>query len=131
MRDVVTSSCNYFPDNACIDWRVEETDSLENDSMLIEHFRLFFAISNLNESENVSSRECIAWCIRDYVVALKRPPVRIQLGLSDRNNVITGRVCQLAVGFNCDELQTLLVSSSEFNGDRRAIVQNDSADFAL
>lgn len=50
----------------------------------------------------------------------------VTLGLSDRNNVITGRICQLAVDFNCDELQTLLALSGEFNGDRRAIVQNDS-----
>jgi len=41
---------------------------------------------------------------------------------SDYLILITGRVCQSAVGFNCDELQALLRRrSGKFSSDRRAI----------
>lgn len=62
------------------------------------------------------------------------PPTCSGMALrSDYLIVITGRVCQSTVGFNCDELQALLRRRSvEFNRDRRAIAvpQSNLADLA-
>lgn len=66
----------------------------------------------MNESEKVSLRMHQRLCgdLEPHLLGTS-----VTLGLSDRNNVITGRVCQLVVDFNCDELQTLLALWGEFN----------------